>query len=62
MLVDPELYDNDGDDGGEDDEWDLATYRKQTEDERDEQERKRIEALGGSVAHLSVSESNGVAG
>lgn len=45
---DPELY-NDSDEEEDDDDWDLAAYRKRTEDEREELERKRIIALGGTV-------------
>lgn len=48
LPADPELYNDSDEEDGEDDEWDLAAIRKRAEDERDEQERKRIAMLGGN--------------
>ncbi|KEI42740.1 uncharacterized protein L969DRAFT_170404 [Mixia osmundae IAM 14324] len=45
--------DSDEEDDGED--FDLARYRRETEDERDRAEKARIEALGGSVASIHIT-------
>lgn len=51
-CTDPELY-NDSEDEGEEDDWDLAAFRKRTEEEREEFERRRLEAMG----HAPVSQA-----
>jgi hypothetical protein len=51
---DPLLYE-DEDEAADDDDWDLAAYRRKNEAERDEAERMRIEALGGTVDSLNLN-------
>ena len=52
--TDPELYDDNEDEDDAADDWDLLALRRRAEEERDQAERTRIEALGGRVADLSL--------
>lgn len=46
---------SDGDGDGDDDDWDLDDYRRKAQAERDEAERKRLEALSGGVESMHIN-------
>ncbi|KAG0141066.1 hypothetical protein CROQUDRAFT_136350 [Cronartium quercuum f. sp. fusiforme G11] len=54
VYGDDAYSDGEGEENDED-EWDLAKYRKETEAERARQEQERIEKLGGVVSEISLN-------
>lgn len=55
VRADPLFFEEEGDEA-DDEDWDLAQYRRKTEAEREVTERMRIEALGGTVDSLNLDD------